>query len=120
MSDRLNTAFTDDAERRTFRALGGILSIFRKVDGDMAVQQMIVFYWVVMNEGGSQREMCVDLDMPNSTASRNIAALSLVHRLGKEGLGLVTWTDDLMDRRVKRLVLTPKGRTFARSLLQTL
>lgn len=120
MPERLNTAFSDESALKTFRLIFAMFGMFRGMDGEMPVQQMLAFCWITLNEGGTQRELCADLDMPTSTASRNIAALSLVHRLGKEGLGLLTWTDDLMDRRVKRLSLTPKGRTFVLSLIQTL
>jgi DNA-binding MarR family transcriptional regulator len=55
--------------------------------------------------------------MATSTSSRNIAALSPIHRLGKPGLGLVTWVDSPTDRRVKLLKLTEKGRDFSEQIL---
>jgi DNA-binding MarR family transcriptional regulator len=111
---------SEDEERRQFRRIYSLLLRFRGEDGEMPVQQMLVFCWVALNEGGVQRDLCEALDMPNSTASRNLAALSDVHRLGKQGLGLVTWTESKQDRRVKLLCLTKKGKAFAHALATTL
>ena len=86
----------------------------------MPVQQQLVLCHIALNEGTTQRDLCQALDMAVSTASRNIAALSEVHRLGKSGLGLVTWTEDVLDRRSKLLMLAPKGRSFMRRILATL
>jgi DNA-binding MarR family transcriptional regulator len=112
--------FNSDDERRTFRRLNSILTLFRGHDTEMPVQQMLVFCWVALNDGGVQRDLCAALDMPHSTASRNLSALSPIHRLGKPGLGLVTWSESVEDRRVKLLVLTDKGRAFARQVLDLL
>jgi hypothetical protein len=57
-----------DDERRAFRRLNSVLALFRGQDGEMPVQQMLVFSWVALNEGGVQRDLCAALDMPNSTA----------------------------------------------------
>ena len=110
----------NDEDRRAMRRLSSLVGLFRKQDAEMPVQQMAVFCWIVTNEGRVQRDLCAALDMPNSSASRNIAALSLVHRLGKPGLGLITWVDNPEDRRAKLLMLTEKGRTFARQVLDLL
>lgn len=87
---------------------------------EMPVQQVLVFCWIALNEGGLQRDLCEALGMRNSTASRNIAALSDVHRLGKAGLGLVTWTESSKDRRAKLLGLTKTGKAFANTLASSL
>lgn len=120
MPPKIAQTWTNDQQRKDFRRMNSILSLFRAVDGEMPVQMMMVFCWVALNEGGVQRDLCTALDMPNSTASRNLAALSTVHRLGKEGHGLVTWTEDVMDRRSKLLVLTEKGRAFAHQIADLL
>lgn len=107
----------DDIKRRELRQIYYLLQRFRGQDGEMPVQQMLVFCWVALNEGGLQRDLCASLEMANSTASRNIAALSEVHRLGKPGLGLITWVESNVDRRSKLLILTQKGKAFAQELL---
>lgn len=110
----------NDEDRRSMRRMSSIIGLFRGQDAEMPVQQMAVFCWIAVNEGRTQRDLIASLDMPNSSASRNIAALSLVHRLGKPGLGLITWVDNPEDRRAKLLMLTEKGRTFARQVLDLL
>jgi DNA-binding MarR family transcriptional regulator len=115
-----NDWLTDDEDRRALRRLNSVLLQFKMQDAEMPIQQMLVLMWVAMNEGGVQRDLCAALDMPNSTASRNLAALSPIHRLGKPGLGLLTWEESLEDRRAKLLKLTPQGRTFMRQLLTQL
>lgn len=107
----------NDEERTAFRALSRTIGVFRSEDSEMPVQQMLVFLYVATNEGCTQRDILTALEMASSTASRNIAALSPIHRLGKPGLGLITWVEAAEDRRAKLLFLTPKGRTFAGRLL---
>lgn len=109
-----------DEDRRVMRRLNSTLGLFRVQDAEMPLQQMIVFCWVALNEGKTQRELCDALKMATSTSSRNIAALSPVHRLGKPGLGLVTWVDSPTDRRAKLLMLTDKGRAFAEQVSASL
>lgn len=112
--------WTDDAGRHLMRAMFNLFGKLRELDAEMPVQQMLVLQYIALHEGCTQRDMARDLDMPSSSSSRNIAALSTVHRLGKEGLGLVTWVDDPLDRRAKLLLLTEKGRTVMRRLIETI
>lgn len=113
-----NPTFKSDTERRTFRTVFNILARFRDIDGDMPVQQMVVLAWVGLNEGKTQRDLRAALDMASSTSSRNLAALSKVHRLGKAGLGLIDWIENPEDRRAKLIYLTPKGKVFINSLVE--
>ena len=110
----------DEQTRLLTRNLMKVLEGFREQDGEMPVQQMLVLLWIASNEGKTQRELIAALSMAPSTSSRNIAALSEVHRLGKPGLGLVTWSDHPTDRRIKLLMLTPKGKAFITRLLSDL
>lgn len=50
-----------------------------------------------------------DLGLAQSSISRCTDWLSDYHRLGKPGMGLIVKKTDPMDRRVRRLYLTPKG-----------
>lgn len=110
-----------DDDRIIARSVGEFFRTTKKLralGNDVPLQQILVLLYISSKGSGcTQAEMREDLDMAASTASRNIAALSKVHRLGKEGLGLIDWRDDLLDRRVKRIHLTPKGRAFMKDLL---
>jgi len=99
------------------RDLHNILTAFREVDGEMPVQQMMCLVWIANNEGKTQKDLRTSLNMFPSTSSRNLAALSKVHRLGKAGHGLIDFVDDVEDRRQKQLWLTPKGRQFIGKVL---
>ncbi len=109
--------WTDQEGRQTLRSLFNLFSRLKDIDKDMPVMQMVVLVAVALNEGKTQGELNTALNIPTSTMSRNIASLSSVHRLGKPGLGMITWDDHPTDRRAKLLALTPKGRAF---LLQTI
>nr|WP_245986670.1 hypothetical protein [Azospirillum thermophilum] len=50
--------------------------------------------------------------MAQSSASRNVAALSRWHSFGKAGLDLVQAQEDPRERRRKIVTLTEKGRAF--------
>lgn len=106
------------SEKGEIKGIYKTLIRFREVDGEMPVQQMLVLLFVAANEGSTQRDLTQALDMAASTASRNLAALSKVHRLGRAGHGLIDWKEDVLDRRVKRLHLTPRGRQFMKELLE--
>ncbi|MGY9046782.1 hypothetical protein P775_15045 [Puniceibacterium antarcticum] len=111
------TTFRNDTARLKFRTVNAIIQRFREQDPDAPIQQALIFCWVALNEGRSQRDMRDALGIASSTSSRNLAALSSVHRLGKPGLGLIEWIESGEDRRVKMLQLSQKGRTLVHRLL---
>lgn len=110
--------FKNDTERRMFRRLFGVLSHLRAIESDMPIQQVVVLAWVALNEGKTQKKLRDSLGMASSTSSRNLTALSTLHRLGKPGLGLIEWVDSSEDRRQKLLYLSPKGRNFVADVLR--
>lgn len=114
------SAFNTDEDRLTGRKVLALLSRLRDLDNDMPVQQTVVLLWVALNEGRTQRELRDQLVMPSSTASRSLAALSKVHRLGKPGLGLIDFFEDPEDRRAKQLFLTAKGKATIDRMLRDL
>lgn len=58
------------------------------------------------------------LGISKSSVSRNVAALSQLHRLGRPGHNLVEAYEDPEDRRNKRVRLTSKGRAVALRLAE--
>ncbi|TMV08681.1 winged helix-turn-helix transcriptional regulator [Ruegeria sediminis] len=112
--------FSNDSDRRSFRSIFAVCSKLRDIDENMPLQQALVFLWAALNEGKTQVDLRRDLDMLSSTASRNLAALSKVHRLGKPGLNLIEWVENPEDRRAKLIYLTVKGRQLASKLLEPL
>lgn len=112
--------FTNDEDRKSFRIIFKLTEIFRDMDKDIPMSTASVFLWVALNEGGTQRDLRAALDLPSSTASRNLAALSKIHRLGKPGLGLIEWVESPEDRRANLLFLSVKGKALVGSLLAAL
>ena len=65
-----------------------VLEEFRKLDPDLPIQYALSFLTLAENEGMSMRELAERLGIAQSSASRNVAALSKWHSFGKPGLDL--------------------------------
>jgi DNA-binding MarR family transcriptional regulator len=97
-----------------------ILEAFRTLDPDLPIQYALSFLTIAQNEGLSIRDLSERLGIAQSSASRNVAALSKWHSFGKEGHDLVQSEEDPRERRRKIVTLTPKGRDLARRLVALL
>lgn len=109
-----------DSDLRTLRGFNRAIHLLRNGDKEMPLQQVMVLIYIGLREVASQRDMPEALGLPVSSISRNIGELSDAVIMGKQGLGLITWVVNPMDRRGKSLCLTPKGRTLIRRLLEAL
>lgn len=87
-----------------------VLEEFRRLDPDMPIQYALSFLTIARNEGISIRELAERLDVAQSSASRNVAALSEWHSFRKPGHDLVTSREDPRERRRKIVTLTARGR----------
>lgn len=85
---------------------------FRKIDPDISAPVALVLLHIARKPGITNRELGQLLGMAKSTTSRHIEFLS--KELGK---GLITYSEDLQDRRYKVIKLTPEGERVVRSLL---
>lgn len=97
-----------------------LIELFRSVSPEMPSQMIQAFLIVCRAEGCSINDVADRLGMPKSSASRNISALSKVHRLGKPGFDLLDTRDDPMDRRVKKIHLTPAGKALKARIIDLL
>jgi len=93
-----------------------VLEEFRKLDPDLPIQYALSFLTLAENEGMSMRELAERLGIAQSSASRNVAALSKWHSFGKPGLDLVQAEEDPRERRRKIISLTPKGHELIATL----
>ena len=93
-----------------------VLEEFRKLDPDLPIQYALSFLTLAQNEGMSMRELAERLGIAQSSASRNVAALSKWHSFGKPGLDLVQAEEDPRERRRKIISLTPKGHELIATL----
>jgi DNA-binding MarR family transcriptional regulator len=86
-----------------------VLEAFRELDPDMPIQYALSFLTIARNPGLSIRELSERLGIAQSSASRNVAALSAWHSFRKPGHGLVEANEDPRERRRKIVSLTAKG-----------
>ncbi|QJE74619.1 winged helix DNA-binding protein [Aerophototrophica crusticola] len=97
-----------------------VVEAFRALDPDLPIQYALSFLTIAQNEGLSIRDLSERLGIAQSSASRNVAALSKWHSFGKAGHDLVQAEEDPRERRRKVITLTPQGRDLARRLTDLL
>lgn len=95
-----------------------ILEEFRKVEPEMPMQMAAAFLIVALEEGITMKRLGERLGISQSSCSRNIAALSKVHRLNKQGYDLVVAEEDPLERRRKIVKLTAKGKRVAEAIAE--
>jgi len=69
------------------------------------------------SSGTSLSEVSKTLNLGVANTSRNVATLGKVNRARKEGFQLIESNEHPMDRRLKILSLTFKGKLFIKDLL---
>jgi DNA-binding MarR family transcriptional regulator len=92
------------------RKLETFINQIRILDDGMPVQTLACFLAIARREGQSIVELSVALGIAQSSASRNVSALSQWNWKKKPGLDLVETVIDLMERRRKQVLLNAKGR----------
>lgn len=102
----------------TLESLIGSVEEFRKLDSEMQLQTVLVFLLAARNPGCTLRDLEKLTGLRSSSVSRNIAALSERHRTGSKGHQLLVTHVDLIDRRHRRVYLTPKGQRVLNSLVE--
>ena len=101
----------------SLRGIARAIDAFRGLDPEIQAQTIRTF--IVIAEAAepiNMRDLQHKLGIATSSVSRNVAALSKHHRLGKSGHDLVEAYEDINDRRTKLVRLNGKGRAFASRL----
>lgn len=98
-----------DSEERIDRLID-VLEELRTLDPDMPIQYALSFLTLSRHEGLSIRDLAERLGIAQSSASRNVAALSEWHSFRKPGHDLVQAKEDPRERRRKIVTLTDRGR----------
>lgn len=96
----------------TLKTLAQALALFRDLDPTAPVQTVQCFCLIASapKEDIHMIDLQTQMGLASSSTSRNVAALSAHHRLGKPGMNLVENYFDPLDGRYKRVRLTAKGR----------
>lgn len=99
--------------------LNNIFAVFRDLneDGQMSIQAAHTFILIAQNPGCTQQLIIDQAGLSQSSASRNVVALSEWVRPGKRGLGLVEVVIDPNNTRQKRIFLTARGRLTASKVI---
>ena len=97
------------------------LNQMRVIDPEIQAQTIAVFLEVARQpEGIKMQELAEKVGISQSSVSRNVAALSHMHRVGRPGYDLVVAFEDPAERRRKIVRLTPKGKRVAKELERVL
>lgn len=102
------------------KSLSQAIEKFRALDDAIPARVMHTFVAIAAWEGDqspSMGELGTTLGLSSGVMTRHVAALTHTHRLGKPGLDVVEVHSDRNDPRIKRVHLTPRGRTFRSQLL---
>lgn len=105
----------------THKALSMLVEVikrFRDYDQEMQMQTAQVFLEVAKQPGITMRELEERVGISQASCSRNVAALSKVHRLNKPGMDLVVAQPDPAAAYRKLVYLTPKGQRMIEALTQ--
>jgi DNA-binding MarR family transcriptional regulator len=97
-----------------------VMDLLRVFDEQIPAQVFCTFFYVASHEGCTSSDLCRDLGLKPSSASRCTDWLSDYHRLGKPGMGLIVKTKDPFDQRNKLLKLTPKGKLIVQQIKELL
>ncbi|MBY5581877.1 MarR family transcriptional regulator [Rhizobium leguminosarum] len=91
------------------RKVASVIEEFRKLNAEMQAQQMAIFLAVAAKPESTITDIAKITGHSTGSVSRNVAALSQLHRKGMPGLDILVAKEDVLDRRNKRITLTPKG-----------
>lgn len=100
---------------KSLSKLDDIYQCFQEYDSEMLVQTMRTFLQVAMadKEGITMCNLICNLNMPQSTLSRNVSMLSKMNRHRVKGHNLVETFENPEDRRSKIVKLTFNGERLA-------
>ncbi len=86
-----------------------VMEELRQLDPHCGTNMVISFLKVATEPDIRVGEVQKFLGMPPTSTARSLAKLLPIHKKGLAGLDLIDSRPDIMDKRVKRLHLTPKG-----------
>ena len=98
-----------------------IIEEIRKFDSQLEAQAIAIFFYVCLNEktdGVAMQTLVKELNIAQSSVSRNCYKLSEKNRFNKKGLDLIVCLRDPLERRRVLVKLSPKGKRVYKSLIE--
>lgn len=114
------TTTTETTKRDAAFTVSRVISMFRNLSPDMPIQQADVLLQVALYPGLTMADITKRTGLSQSSVSRNVAAMSKFHRLGKPGLDLVEAVIDPREPRRRLIFLTVHGKSFITKLFRTI
>jgi DNA-binding MarR family transcriptional regulator len=96
------------------------LEVFRRIDKNMPLQQVVLFLGLMREEGSTLTDVCKHFDLAQSTASRNLATLAGLDRRYPDMKPLVRLFENPRNRASKVIEPTQNGRDVLRSIIKVL
>ncbi len=95
---------------------------FRLIDGGMHAQAMCIFLYVAKHHPKpiAMQTIAKAIGVSQASVSRNVALLSSYTRYKTKGPNLLVAEEDPMERRCKLVTLTHKGKSFFKTLEDTI
>jgi DNA-binding MarR family transcriptional regulator len=99
-----------EEQKQELKTTKAALRPFLEMRGTMPLQYVTSFIEVALEEGLTVSEYANRVGISQSLMTRHLADLGEINRYHEAGLGLVEQVENVMDRRERRIRLTPKGR----------
>jgi DNA-binding MarR family transcriptional regulator len=93
-----------------------IQEVLREQDYEVPGQLVSVLYFIAAHNPCHTVAIAEGLGMTPNSVSRNTDWLSMQHRLGKPGLGLIYKKVDPTDTRLRICTLSPKGEVLVKRI----
>lgn len=93
-----------------------IIKLFKELDPNATITSLDIFLLIATNKTIPMTELLTRSKVSKSNLSLVVAVLASYGRGNKIGLGLITVTEDLNDRRYKILTLTSLGEDIANNI----
>jgi len=95
------------------------IECLRTIEPEIQAQALSTFLVTAINdpEPVAMVDIAAQVGIAQSSCSRNVALLGMIHRRGRPGHQLVESYENPLDRRNKLVKLTPKGRRLAQTLI---
>lgn len=110
----------DSSKERQLVRLMRVVDMMRMLDATLPIQTFSAFLVIATKEGQNVTEIGTRIGLGQSSASRNVSALTEWDWRKKVGLKLVEYRQDPMNLSIKTVWLTAKGKAMVEQITETL